>query len=751
MDNFVLTMAAPKEYGLEEFDTAGSIWSATDPNKTSVSRYTGDPVRDSVMRIQSASWTLGDGKVLGDELLLNDSVVGKGEGTYKDYTVTEGIRYSFSCLYKVGDGTLTIQLYDQTNDAPINSVDKTDAIWNGHEISTVIPAGCTTLRVNFLQSQSDTRSGPFYIDDVSLNGNALLHDPDSYSRVPERVGSLHQTLGGRRVYDLRAIHYSLYLGWNFLKEDQYENLREVYYSNELLYFDDGNVPALVESEAVYKTAQYNYNNIVNPSSTHKAYFDSSASLPSAKSDFEATEFTTADYQAIDGDDSSYKETTNPGADEYLYHKFLLLSSVDSDAVKRFRVKIAASGNDSSPQNLDGSVLYAWNGTNWVELTRNTNSAKTDLTYSTAETEVANQLVDSSDSYIRLLLRSRDRRNGTDALDLRTYYIECEINEGLNLTIELSHKAILDGDGDVIWVKNLTKGTQLQLSIEYTVASNRRSVSVEAVYATLDGVSKYFSGGDVLDGGTGDLSISSWIKMNGPPSSNAIVAQKYGGGTGYSVYVDTSGRLTGYIQDSGGFAYSTDGPSITDDQWHHIALVFDRDGNMIRYVDGSVYGILTDISSISGDISSSASFSIGANSAGSSFFFDGLIRDVRFLIGGTWSSSEISAQAANPLNNSVGGANTSSWYFIDTASATSINDDTGSNDLTLNGGDTTNYGTHSRTEAATAGDEDEIEVKYNRYFEVMFASIPEEWFTGTPSSGERPRSAEVVLQTLSESK
>lgn len=749
MGNFVLTMAAPKEYGLEEFNTAGSIWSATDPDKTSASRYTSDPARDSVMKIQGVLWTLGDGKVLGDQLFLNDSIIGKGEGTYKDYIVTEGIRYSFSCLYKVGDGTLTIQLYDQTNSATITSVDKTDAIWNGYETSAVVPIGCTTLRVSFLQSQSDTRSGPFYIDDVSLNGNALLHDPDSYSRVPERVGSLHQTLGGRRIYDLRAIHYSLYLGWNFFKEDQYENLREVYYSNELLYFDDGNVPALVESEAVYKTAQYDYSNIVNPSSAHKAYFDSSASLPSAKSDFEATEFATADYQAVDGDDSNYKETMNPSANEYLYHKFLLLSSVDSGGVKRFRIKIAASGNDSSPQNLDGGVLYAWNGTNWVELTRSTNSAKTDLTYSTAETEVAKQLVDSSDSYIRLLLRSRNRRNGTDALDLRTYYIECEINEGLNLTIELSHKAILDSNDDVIWVKNLTNETQLQLPIEYTVASDRRSVSVGAVYTTLDGVSQYFSGADVLDGGTGDLSISGWIKMNGNPSSNSVVAQKYGSSLGYSVYIATNGRLVGYIQDAGGAVTTSDGASICDNEWHHVAVVFDRDGNMVRYVDGVQYGVADDISSISDDISNSANFSTGANSAGNNFFFGGLIRDVRVLIGGIWSSSEISAQANNPLNNSVGGANTSSWYFTDAASATSINDDTGSNDLTFNGGDTTNYGTHSRTEVTSAGDE--IEVKYDRYFEVMFASIPEEWFTGVPSSGERARSAEVVLQTLSESK
>ena len=112
---------------------------------------------------------------------------------------------------------------------------------------------------------------------------------------------------------------------------------------ELLYFDDGDVPPLVESEAVYETAQYDYNNIVNPSSTHKACFDSSSSLPSSKSDFETTEFTTPDYQAIDSNDANYKETANPGADEYLYHKFLLLSSIDSSDVRRFRIRVVICG------------------------------------------------------------------------------------------------------------------------------------------------------------------------------------------------------------------------------------------------------------------------------------------------------------------------------------------------------------------------------------------------------------------------
>ncbi|MGB9596184.1 MAG: hypothetical protein ACPL7B_07870, partial [Candidatus Poribacteria bacterium] len=46
--------------------------------------------------------------------------------------------------------------------------------------------------------------------------------------------------------------------------------------------------------------------------------------------------------------------------------------------------------------------------------------------------------------------------------------------------------------------------------------------------------------------------------------------------------------------------------------------------------------------------------------------------------------------------------------------------------------------------------DIIEIKYNRYFEVTFTSIPEEWLSGD-SEGERTRKVEITLRTLSESR
>ena len=136
-----------------------------------------------------------------------------------------------------------------------------------------------------------------------------------------------------------------------------------------------------------------------------------------------------------------------------------------------------------------------------------------------------------------------------------------MNEGLNLTIELSHKAIVDNDGDVIWVKNLTQGTQLQRQIEYTVSSDRRSVTVGAIYAALDSVT-YFNGGDVLDGGTDDFCVSAWMRRDGTPANEYLV-QKYDGSTGYILNLDSAGWFKTGIIDTGGAISSTSGFSICD--------------------------------------------------------------------------------------------------------------------------------------------------------------------------------------------
>jgi hypothetical protein len=479
MARFRLTLTAPTEYGVQTFDNDPEVWTETNASKTETNRYTSDSVRDSVMRIKGFTWALGDGYTLDNGMYIDDSPLGKNEGAYQDFFVTSGVKYAFACLYNIELGELEIVFYDQTQVIVIKTVSLTGAnggTWKSYETNITIPDGCNTIRIKFLQS-NDSHSGPFYIDNVSFNGNVVLSDPDSYNRVPIRIGAFHQTLSGRRIYDLRAIHYDFQLQWNYFDAIQYENFREVFYSNELLYFDDGDVPPLIENETIYDNDAYSFAGITNPSSTHKAYIDSSNSLPFGMNDFETSEYSTVDYQAIGDDDNDYKETSNQNTGYYLYHKFLVKSSIPQSNVQRFRIALKASSDDNSSANLDGCILYAWDGSNWMELTRSSNNSDNYLTYNTAEPLIASRLVNQSDSYIRLLLRSVNSRDGLNNLNLKVYFVEVEINEDLDSIIKLSHKAILDDNGDVIYVKNLTKGTTLVLDTDYTVSIDRRSITV----------------------------------------------------------------------------------------------------------------------------------------------------------------------------------------------------------------------------------------------------------------------------------
>ena len=246
MVRFRLTLISPTEEGVHEFTADGDIWTETDAAKTLASRFTTDPSRASVMKIKGITWDLGDGYTLGDGLYLDDSPLGVDEGAYYDFVVTPESLYSFSCLYKIELGTLDLIFWDQTNDAEIDTLVLDDiGSWLGYECNLTAPIGCVLIRVTF--SQHDIHSGPYYIDNVSLSNNMILSDPDVYNRTPQRAGSFHKTINGNRVYDLNEVHYSFVLVWNFCDWVQYANFVSLLFSDELIYFDDGDVPPITEN------------------------------------------------------------------------------------------------------------------------------------------------------------------------------------------------------------------------------------------------------------------------------------------------------------------------------------------------------------------------------------------------------------------------------------------------------------------------------------------------------------------------
>ena len=111
----------------------------------------------------------------------------------------------------------------------------------------------------------------------------------------------------------------------------------------------------------------------------------------------------------------------------------------------------------------------------------------------------------------------------------------------------------------------------------------------------------------------------------------------------------------------------DGPALTRDAWRHVAVVFDRDGYMTRYVDGKVYGSPTDIRKFANvNLDTANRLIIGAGDDGRCQYFSGLFDEVR-LYKRALSANEIAAMADANAQKADGAA--ACWSFndgIDTA-------------------------------------------------------------------------------------
>lgn len=140
-------------------------------------------------------------------------------------------------------------------------------------------------------------------------------------------------------------------------------------------------------------------------------------------------------------------------------------------------------------------------------------------------------------------------------------------------------------------------------------------------------------GSGLDIGTRDWTVSAWVKT----TASGMVVTKMGfvGGAnpdGWGLSVSGNGTVGALLHKSGGGTvniFAGDGAIVNDGQWHHVAVVFNRAANMVRYVDGAASGTQYSLSSLSGQsIDSTKQLRIGARAqTGDEIYFNGLVDDV----------------------------------------------------------------------------------------------------------------------------
>lgn len=132
----------------------------------------------------------------------------------------------------------------------------------------------------------------------------------------------------------------------------------------------------------------------------------------------------------------------------------------------------------------------------------------------------------------------------------------------------------------------------------------------------------------LDFGTGDFTLSSWIKTS---TKNSVILSKklnQGNSLGYEIGTRASGRFYLRLGEGAGAAFITtdDGTIVTDNGLHQVLVTSDS-GTITRYIDGSADG--TADSETLGTLDNAITFYIGRLGG---VFFTGTIPEVAIFKG-----------------------------------------------------------------------------------------------------------------------
>jgi len=225
--------------------------------------------------------------------------------------------------------------------------------------------------------------------------------------------------------------------------------------------------------------------------------------------------------------------------------------------------------------------------------------------------------------------------------------------GTNLTSEnltVYNQSTNDADGDTVinifdWRLGAESEAVVNMPFEATTNTafsrdfttfNSDGVSTNITYSTTQGIvggAYIFNGQNDEINITGksehnfgtniDFTLEAWIKTD---NENGTIIIKGNANSGAAYYLAVSDfNATAYIAD-GTNNVSVSSTNVTDDVYHHIVAVFDRDQNLTLYVDGSNVASAS-ISSI-GNVSNSGNVMIG--SAGDTDWFLGNIDEVKIF-------------------------------------------------------------------------------------------------------------------------
>ena len=122
--------------------------------------------------------------------------------------------------------------------------------------------------------------------------------------------------------------------------------------------------------------------------------------------------------------------------------------------------------------------------------------------------------------------------------------------------------------------------------------------------------------DPLDMGTGDFSLGAWFKTTQTGVYAWIIDKRVTGATqpGYRLGILSSDQMRAEMNDGTGTIGITSPLTYNDGRWHHAFATFDRDDDLVFYIDGKEIDRI-DISGYVGSVDSAVDLTIGAHDGG----------------------------------------------------------------------------------------------------------------------------------------
>ena len=658
-------------------------------------------------------------------------------GVYRDIEDIEPetdywVEFAYKCE---APQQITYVIYDQTNGANISTGTLMNTEWSNFNTKVTTPAGCTTIRL-YLRASGDWKSVAFYIDDIVVEGNAIAREPN-LSVAWKEVSNSNRTADGSMVVDRVGRYYNPTLQFENLTHSQWERLLQAALSDDPLLFDTQYVPANVDSGRLYTEVNYDFTGITNPSSTDLARYDASTSTQANRNDFETNEFTTGNYQAVDGDDTNYAETSASNVKEYVYHKFIFsVSSSDISAiseVKAFDLVYKGACIDSGDTGNHGFRVFLWDGTRWIRMGEAITEDQETVKFSVTDPDQARQFVDTTNGEVRVLIRSRAIKSSSGALTLRSYYISCDLNKNYDTRLNLTNKAVPSSD-DVIYVKNLSDVETLANKALYRIGDDRESIEL---YKSLhlNGTTQYLT---VSDDSSLDclhnITVEAWICPDttlpqSVGSLRAIAAKgRYDSQWAfywYSGHADLNNPaptlMASLVFSASGRKTKSCSNALTLGAWNHVVMTWCYGKTFKVYVNGSEVG---DSGTTYSEALANTAEDVRIGYSGyNHHFFPGktaLVRvyDLRLTpteITWLYNNPRASLSEINQYTgvlNPYGASNGDCVLYLDF--------DQGLTDLSDHGNDATATG--SPTYSPLSGDY--IEAKYNQYYKLRCSHFSE---------------------------